>query len=358
MSYHTCQIWYGDIHMRFLTNYFRYQYYRIRASYDYHTRRQFSRAVICIGAAGLLGSGVGLGLLAMNTSAAIAGLSGLATSIITGMGALYQFTRYLHPAMKYQTATVIESFSKDKAKEHSAILQRLNKAKNADIKEIKADLKALFNLRSHYKISDKEFSKMGDTIFKRFDTLARTITKSSDWELPDVKKQLKDIAISEVLYSHALLAHLENDMKKSKESITPENISGRLTLQGMAGRLMRDNSSKKYRLYNNQFMGNGIIAFYHTLRSRSWFANDQLLSPPSDTPKAIKAAHTKGSELNECRQIYNTFVKHGFYARYGNKKLRDQLDRDDSRHEKFTRRESKKLLNVDTDDGGFMPRPY
>jgi hypothetical protein len=335
-------------------------YYRFNDFRERLVRNQFSRAMLCLLAAASLGGATSLFMYGLGYTLAKVFIAASAVAIATGLGAIYRYTRYLHPRFKYAMPYRISKVTPDEATlaNHRLYIDALLNSKDKSIKEIKNQLKSLFFLRHHFTLSYEELRQMEKKADTQFQALHRRIKSSEDWERPEIKQELKMMAIEQTIFTHALLSRVEADIREAKEQITPENISRRIVAQGMTiGRYWKD-EPKDLKLYHFSFMGKGIIRLYHIARAKSWVDDQGRLIDAHDWPKRTATAFEEDSALNDCRKIYNVFVKHGLYARYGNEQFKAQLEKDDSRFEKFTRRDSKKLLGVDQDEGGFVPRPY
>ena len=133
-----------------------------------------------------------------------------------------------------------------------------------------------------------------------------------------------------VIFSDQVLAQAEKELRDRNKPISTATVSQLLVNQG--------------KRYPFDFMYLGIIDLYHFTYGKFFIKDNGFLGYPKACPdKAHEAKfYNKGTSENIARKMYNTFVKHGFYQRYGNKAFKEQLLKDDTRFESWTKKDSKK----------------
>jgi hypothetical protein len=138
------------------------------------------------------------------------------------------------------------------------------------------------------------------------------------------------LMIEAILFTDAVLARIEKDIREAGETLTPKNISERLTRQ------TRRNDGTAY---FKMFVYGGVIDFYNTLRARVWEENGMLNRPNGYKGDSFYQADSKDMDV---LKLYNTFIKHGFDEKYGGKDFRAKLEVEDKRFVEWTRKDSKK----------------
>lgn len=204
---------------------------------------------------------------------------------------------------------------KSKDKEYAKSLDILNRAKtdpSISIKEIKEELKKIFAFRSFtsLNITQEKFDKRYKLFEKDYKHFQTSIASESDWKIIENLVTLKKLAIEAVIISDQLLALLEKDILRDKKEINTANVAEKLT------------SDKK--IYRSKFLSATLIDLYHFARGVAvWKHSPRKSARPTEH---LPEFYQEGSKQNEIRKIYNTFIKHGFYLRYGNKAFRNQLN--------------------------------
>lgn len=116
--------------------------------------------------------------------------------------------------------------------------------------------------------------------------------------------------IEAMLMSDEMLANMENFLRQAGEKITASSMAKLLANQQLS--------------FCRAFIYSGIIDFYAKLREQGWVESKIVLSGArkyefiaSDESVTNKLFFTKGSPENALRKLYNIFIEHGFYQRYG-----------------------------------------
>lgn len=200
-----------------------------------------------------------------------------------------------------------------------------------DIAKLKANLKELFELRSYSTMTQDDLSQICQEFNTKYNSLLENIKSAEDWDKPKTIKGIELLLAESVIYNDAVLARMEQDMREAQESVTTENISKRLIKQSTR--------------YCRDFIYSGIIDLYHQFRARTSVTADGFLNRAAGNEHSKKFYEANTFD-NTTRKVYNTFVKHGFYQRYGNKAFKEQLlkypPEGDSRFEHWTQKDSKK----------------
>ncbi len=203
-----------------------------------------------------------------------------------------------------------------------------NKVSANQIKKLKENLQALFALRSYATVSNADLDKLKRQFDAKNENLLKNIKDPNDWEKPKVIAQLNQLIIEAIIYSDTLLACMEKEMREHKNPVSSENVSKMLI-----------NQSKRY---CRDFMYSGVIDLYHQARSHI-HVQDEFAYFPTDK-RFNNKFYELGTSEYVLRKVYNTFIKHGFYQRYGNKAFNKALTKDDDRFcaDKWTQKDSKK----------------
>jgi hypothetical protein len=239
---------------------------------------------------------------------------------------------FMNPAIPVTLPSVVDPA---KLKMRNQLIKDLldPKKTKTDIKNVaklKKILKEIFALRSHSNTTQKDLDKMIKQFNEKYTAFRKQIKKTADWTKPNIKQELRQLAIEAVLYSDAVLARLEQDLRDAKKPGTTESVSKSLANQSTD--------------YGRNFMYSGIINLYSHARGRTT-PMGQFVTINIDKKYGAKFYEADSHE-GFLRKIYNTFIKDGFYQNYGNKAFKEQLLKSmpdgDQRFEHWTHKDSKK----------------
>ncbi len=238
----------------------------------------------------------------------------------------------IHPPVPVILPETVASV--DKTAELKGALHSLENLKNeGDIKDIKSALKKVFELRSYNNaMATEEYELRWEALKDKVENLSKDSNEIK--QNPEKLKEWHTLVLETAILDDALLARLEHSLKEQNEPVSTENVS----------RLLVDQSKP----YAFRFINDSLSSIYLSLRNASSISHGfdatgpiQRLTFPQD-----EAFYQKGNLLNDARKIYNCFMKHGFYQRYGNKAFKYQLlsshPNGDQRFELYTQKDSKK----------------
>lgn len=296
----------------------------------YYVRHQMAlrSAFLILGLFVGIGTGVGMYAYAFNLMAVALGAIGafLTTfsSVLLFNATLRQnFTRWVDDIIRPPVAVTVPepAPSADNALHRGLLVASLNEfSTNIHslplVPPIKNDLKQLFALRSYSQIDDAKLNESFTHYRTQLSDLMHDIHSHADWDKPEVVERLKSLMIIAVTFSDQLLACMESEMRHDNVPVTTANVSQRLIDQS--------------RRYCRDFLYAGIVDLYHRARAKYYVDNIdehgegiQHTLPPNSP--GIDAFYQDGTPQNALRKVYNAFVKHGFYQRYGNKAFDYQL---------------------------------
>lgn len=221
----------------------------------------------------------------------------------------------------------------NKVLEHKALLEEIKAidCEKIDIRVLKEKFKKLFELRSYFDIDDNALDGLFKEYLESYNNLLNNIKNEKSWDEPEILKKLPWLMTKGIIFSEALLARMEAEMREKEQEINTRSISANLINQ----------SNRFCRV----FLYAGAIDLYHVVRGRIFYTT---MGDSEDTmtlvhyPKNLdyqSKFYQKESPENNLRKMYNAFVKHGFYHRYGDKAFMEQLSNDDNRFKLWTEKD-------------------
>jgi hypothetical protein len=224
-----------------------------------------------------------------------------------------------------------------KSEQRTKLIATLLMHPQEDVAKIKANFKELFALRSSANFSHEYLNRLFNAYSTHVKAFMNMIKLQTDWDKPENQVSRRRLMIEAIVFTDAVLARIEKDIREAGLQVTTNEISKRLTNQEFR------TEGTAYFWY---FMYRGVIDFYNVLRQKTHIENDRYVSEPGYKGDSF---YQVGSEDNAMLKLYNTFIKHGLEKPYGGKEnLRKQLLKDDQRLEHWTRKDSMKTKNFRT----------
>jgi hypothetical protein len=226
---------------------------------------------------------------------------------------------------------------KDNANERETLIAKLLSKPDTDIQSLKKKLKKIFESRESSSITHEELHEQYLHFDKKLKNFLKNIKSEKDWDLPKNQKVRHALMLEAILFTDAVLARVENDIREDDEEVNAKNISKRLT--------SKENEEEGHAYYK-YFLYRGAIDFYNILRAKK-FRSDQARNQFAK----YKSFYEKGTKDNDIRKLYNVTIKYGLENAYGGSKaLRNALKKDDKILEEWTHKDSKKMKK-------FIPFP-
>ncbi len=237
----------------------------------------------------------------------------------------------IHPSVE----VTIPASSKDakKTKEYKTIANDLlsNGQNINDVNVIKDKLKTLFNLRAHAPITKEKFELKWTAFHEKYIAFRKSILAEKEWNIKENLDTLKQLAIEGVILSDLMFSVMEKEIREEKNPVTTKTIAAKL-------------SNNDFR---NKFIYGLIINLYHTARARLRYNKECEVFLRSNTSCESSPEFYEEPTKNTVRKLYNTFIKDGFYLRYGNKALRNEFLSKDKTLYDWSIKDSKKTRKFD-----------
>lgn len=293
----------------------------------------------------IVGMASGFGMYFFGYTLANAALGALGAAFVTGFIPLMRFTTARAELAAWAddiidppvSVTLSSEVDKDKLAKRKQLIKEVLDSKNAEptaenVAKLKKTLKEIFSLRSHSDMSTTDFKKLTDQFDAKYDALLKSIKSPEDWHKPDTLKQLQSLVVESAIYSDALLAQIEQELREVKKPVSTQNVA-----KALVERTRNKNDSR--------FLYSGIVDLYQLARSR--LATGGKGSPKFPEKEDVSKFYEGSTTEGMLRKVYNTFVKHGFYQNYGNKAFRKEFLKPysqfgDQRFDNWTQVDSKK----------------
>lgn len=312
---------------------------------SYYVRHQMARKQVFMLLSLLVGIFTGISMYYYGFSLAVVALGSAGSLLATAVSSILGFTdersnfaKFIDDKINPPIAVTIKLSENDIERRNwhqarLALIQEtllsIRSSESIPISRLKENLKRLFKLRSYTTMSHTDLDRLETQFNQNYTNFMKNIKTEADWGLPKNTKQLKSLIVEAVFYSDAVLARMEQEMREAKVAVSTENVAKWLK-----------NQEKRY---CRDFLYSGVIDLYHSAKSKLRVIkneeNEEQLLLSREKDKGYYEAKTDKYVL---RKIYNTFIKDGFYQRYGNKAFRYALLKEDGRFEHWTQRDSKK----------------
>ncbi|KTD47985.1 hypothetical protein Lqui_2249 [Legionella quinlivanii] len=191
------------------------------------------------------------------------------------------------------------------------VIARLRANQYDSLTAQKNDLKRLIKLRSSYKPEDGFYARLVHTsrLSREF---WHSINKPECWESPEIIEKARQLVLEHIILSDEILADMEYFIREAGFEPTPFRVAALLDNQDLP--------------FGRTFIYSGIVDFYAYFREKGWthVVNGLLINgKPAIGFEFAEPAQTnllffnKNSPEYKLRKLYNTFIKYGFYQRYG-----------------------------------------
>ncbi|MGD9591610.1 MAG: hypothetical protein AB7V32_03725, partial [Candidatus Berkiella sp.] len=216
-------------------------------------------------------------------------------------------------------------------KSYQQIVKHLlgSKSEPVDIDIIKDHLKNLFELRSYMPLPKDKVEERWQNFEQRYKAFQKTITDEKDWNKIENGIALKELTLDAAILSDMMFAVLEKELREEGKEVTTQTVSQALCDQNKS--------------YNARFLQGAIVDLYNFARGNTHYEPDIDLFMRPNRPSETNQEYYENGIKNDVRKIYNTFIKKGFYQRYGNKAFKKELSTKDSRFEKLVQVDSAKV---------------
>ncbi|WP_133140037.1 hypothetical protein [Legionella genomosp. 1] len=191
------------------------------------------------------------------------------------------------------------------------VIARLRANQYDSLTAQKNDLKRLIELRSSYQPDDGFYARLVHTsrLSREF---WHSINKPECWENPEIIERARQLVLENIILSDEILADMEYFIREAGFEPTPFHVAALLDNQGLP--------------FGRTFIYSGIVDFYAYFREKPWthVVNGLLINgKPATGFEFAEPAQTnslffnKNTQEYKLRKLYNTFIKYGFYQKYG-----------------------------------------
>lgn len=191
------------------------------------------------------------------------------------------------------------------------VIARLRANEYDSTKALKQDLKQLFALRRYFEPNTAHYAHCA-LVSSQISTFLRGLTEPECWNDPATIKQARRLIIESILLTDSVLADMECFLRQAGKEPTALLMAQLLTDQS-------------YQFCRN-FIYTGIIELYPSLREKTWLEKIPYVTVNgkscynhfvADRAETNALFFNHETPENVMRKLYNTFIKDGFYQRYG-----------------------------------------
>ncbi|RAP37849.1 hypothetical protein B1207_02335 [Legionella quinlivanii] len=191
------------------------------------------------------------------------------------------------------------------------VIARLRANQYDSLTAQKNDLKRLIELRSSYKPDAGFYARLVHTsrLSREF---WHSISKPECWENPEIIEKARQLVLENIILSDEILADMEYFIRDAGFEPTPLHVAALLDNQNLP--------------FGRTFIYSGIVDFYAYFREKGWsgvIGGLLINGKPARGFKFAEPAQTnslffnKNTQEYKLRKLYNTFIKYGFYQKYG-----------------------------------------
>lgn len=275
----------------------------------------------------------GLSLLNSATSAIAASISTLAFTFLAFTPLKHQIRNWIDDIIHPPQPVNIPFQPRDiaKAKQYKEIVDTLvlSKSEPISIQLTKDYLKQLFNLRPHMPLSKDQFEAKWEIFQKKLTEFKKDIITEKEWNKIENLTKLKELSIDAVILSDMMFSILESDIRAENNQVTTKSVAHMLA-----------DSDKSY---HQKFLNGALVELYNFARGSTYTTCEGRVLMRSKHPSESIPSFYEPGLKNDARKIYNVFIKHGFYQRYGNKAFKKELAAKDVRFDQLIRKDSKRV---------------